>query len=55
LRKEKPVCECGNTHFLVAICERIEGEEGLAGFFDEGVIVGQCSRCSRNRAFVYTD
>ncbi len=55
VRAEKPVCQCGNGHFLVGECERIEGGEGLPGFFDEGVVVGKCSRCGRNRAFVYTD
>jgi hypothetical protein len=25
------------------------------GFFDEGVVVGQCSQCGRNRAFAHTD
>jgi hypothetical protein len=25
------------------------------GFFDEGVVVGHCSQCGRNRAFVHTD
>jgi len=55
LREEKPVCECGNRSFVVAECERIEGDEGVMGFFDEGVVVGNCCRCGRNRAFVYTD
>jgi hypothetical protein len=55
LRDEQAVCECGNASFLVAECERIEGDQGLSGFFDEGVVVGKCSRCGRNRAFVYTD
>jgi hypothetical protein len=55
LREETPACKCGNAYFLVAECERIEGDEGLVGFFDEGVVVGQCSRCGRNRAFVCTD
>ena len=55
LREEKPVCECGNASFLAGECERIEGDEGLMGFFDEGVVVGKCSRCGRNRALVYTD
>jgi hypothetical protein len=55
LREEKPVCQCGNASFFVAECERIEGNEGLTGFFDEGVVVGKCGRCGRNRAFVYTD
>ena len=55
LRTEKPVCECGNESFIVGGCERMEGDAGLLGFFDVGVVVGKCSRCSRNRAFVYTD
>ncbi|NOZ05572.1 MAG: hypothetical protein GXP41_04355 [Chloroflexi bacterium] len=55
VREEKPICECGNTYFLIAECERIERDEGLPGFFDEGVITGLCSRCGRSRAFVYTD
>jgi hypothetical protein len=55
LREEKPACKCGSVHFLVGECERIERDEGVLGFFDEGVVVGKCSECGRNRAFVYTD
>jgi hypothetical protein len=55
LREERPVCDCGGRNFVMGMCERYEGEEGLAGFFDEGVIVGKCCDCHRNRAFVYTD
>lgn len=55
LREEKPVCKCGNRHFFVGECERIERDEGLLGFFDEGVVVGKCSDCGRNRALVHTD
>ena len=55
LREEKPVCRCGNGTFVAAECERIEGDGGLLGFFDEGVVVGQCPRCGRNRALVHTD
>jgi hypothetical protein len=55
LRLEKPVCACGNERFVVGECERMEGDEGLLGFFDEGVVVGQCSACGRNQALVYTD
>jgi hypothetical protein len=55
LREEKPACKCGHKGFLVAKCERIEGDEGMMGFFDEGVIVGQCSACGKIRAFVYID
>ena len=55
LCEEKPVCACGNGSFLVGECERIESDEGIMGFFDEGVVVGKCSRCGRNRALVHTD
>jgi hypothetical protein len=55
VRGEKPICQCGNTQFLVGECERIERDEGVLGFFDEGVVVGKCSECGRNQAFVYTD
>ena len=41
--------------FLVGRCERFEGDEGLSGFFDEGVVVGKCHRCGRNRVMVYVD
>jgi hypothetical protein len=54
-REEKPACVCGNAYFLVAECERIEGDEGMRGFFDEGVVAGQCSQCGRKRAIVFTD
>ena len=55
LREENPVCGCGNGSFFVGECERIEGDEGIMGFFDEGVVVGKCFCCGRNQAFVYTD
>jgi hypothetical protein len=55
LRMEKPICTCGNASFLTGECERIERDEGLLGFFDEGVVVGKCSRCGRNRTLVHTD
>ena len=55
LRREKPDCECGNGSFLVGECERIEGEGGLKGFFDEGVVVAKCSRCGRNRVLIHTE
>lgn len=55
LLEERPVCECGGRDFQVGMCERTEGEEGIPGFFDEGVIVGKCILCHRNRAFVFTD
>lgn len=55
MREERPTCKCGHTEFLVGECERVEGDEGVMGFFDEGVVVGKCSGCGRNRVFVYTD
>lgn len=55
LRDEEPACRCGGRAFAVGECERIEGDEGLAGFFDEGVVVGHCRQCGRNQAFAYTD
>ncbi len=55
LREERSECECGNRIFTAGQCERFEVEEGIPGFFDEGVIVGKCTQCNRNRAFVYTD
>jgi hypothetical protein len=55
LRDERPECECGGRSFIVGLCERIEGEQGIPGFFDEGVIVGKCTLCNRNKAFLYTD
>ena len=55
LRDERPECECTGKIFYVGLCERIEGEKGLKGFFDEGVIVGKCTSCQLNRVFVYTD
>jgi hypothetical protein len=54
-RTEAPQCQCGSQTFIVAELERMEGDEGLMGFFDEGVVVGQCSECDRKRAFVFTD
>lgn len=54
-RQEKPACKCGNATFLLGECERIEGDDGMAGFFDEGVVVGKCLKCGRNQVFVATD
>jgi hypothetical protein len=48
-------CECGGEWFWVGLLERYEGEEGLPGFFDEGVVAGQCALCGQNRAVVFTD
>jgi hypothetical protein len=55
LREETPQCECAGTRLLVAMCERYEGDGGIPGFFDEGVVVGKCLACGKNRVVVYTD
>lgn len=55
LKTEHPVCDCGSRDFLAGQCERYEGEQGIPGFFDEGVVVGKCLVCNRNKALVFTD
>jgi hypothetical protein len=55
VKEERPVCRCGNASFLVGECERIERDEGVLGFFDEGVVVGMCAACGRKRVMVETD
>lgn len=55
LREDRPECECGNRTYTVAMCERYEGEQGIPGFFDEGVIVGKCEDCGLKRTIVFTD
>jgi hypothetical protein len=55
LREENPSCTCGHAAFVVAEMERIERDDGLMGFFDEGVVVGQCAHCGKNQALVRTD
>jgi hypothetical protein len=54
-RKATPACACGSKQFFVGECERIERDEGILGFFDEGVVVGKCAQCGRNCVLVYTD
>lgn len=54
-REDRPECDCGNRSFIVGQCERYEGEQGIPGFFDEGVIAGRCRECGRNRTMVFTD
>ena len=54
-RTEQVRCECGGLWFWVAMLDRYEGEEGLPGFFDEGVLAGQCALCGQNRAIIFTD
>ncbi len=55
IREERPECDCGNRTFNSGLCERIEGEKGIPGFFDEGVIVGKCITCKMKRIFVNID
>lgn len=55
LKIEHHVCDCGNNNFIVGQCERYEGEHGIPGFFDEGVVVGKCLKCNRNNTFVFID
>jgi len=55
MREETPKCTCGGTDFYVGECERMEGDEGIMGFFDEGVVAGMCAQCERNRVLVETD
>ena len=54
-RTERPKCACGHTEFFVAECERVERDKDAFGFVDEGVVVGQCAKCGRNRPVVFTD
>ena len=53
--QETPRCSCGSDSFYLCMCERYEGANGLEGFFDEGVIVGKCSRCGALKTFLFTD
>jgi len=55
IREKKPTCNCRHARFTVGECERFEADEGITGFFDEGVVVGKCLNCGCNQAFVYTD
>lgn len=54
-KNEMPECDCGSRKFFVGQCERIEGEKGLTGFFDEGVIAGKCCICSLNKVLAFYD
>lgn len=53
-REERPICRCGSEGFYVARLDRIEGGE-MAGFYDEGVIVGECAACGVHTTFVEID
>jgi len=55
VRSASPKCRCGHRHYWVGECERIEGDEGLSGFVDEGVVVALCDHCGRPRVLARTD
>jgi hypothetical protein len=55
MRRDSPECTCGHAAFYVAESERIERDEGIPGFVDEGVVVGMCAACGRLRRLVETD
>lgn len=56
-RTEQAKCECGGLAFFAASCHRFETSAGggLSGFYDEGVVVGQCPQCGRCRVFARLD
>ncbi len=53
--RERPTCSCGSDTYIVCLCERYEGSSGFEGFFDEGVIAGECAVCGTHRTFLFTD
>lgn len=53
VKKERAVCECGNSTFESGQLERFEND--FEKFFDEGAIVGKCTKCEKNQVFVFTD
>ncbi|MEX2705481.1 MAG: hypothetical protein Q6352_009500 [Candidatus Freyrarchaeum guaymaensis] len=53
--REQYRCKCDNHTFYVASCDRIEVWEGKPCFFDEGVVVGKCSRCGLLLTIAMTD
>lgn len=55
LRQEEIRCRCGQNGWWLVICDRIEGEDGLPGFFDEGVVVGRCASCGYQHVVVAYD
>lgn len=54
-RREEISCVCGRGAMDVAVAERIEGDEGLPGFFDEGVVVAHCAGCDASWLVVAYD
>lgn len=55
VRRESPVCVCGGKRFYLAMLERYEGANGFAGWFDAGVIAGQCATCGQHLELLRTD
>ena len=53
--RERLSCHCGHDQFWLTICERTEGDEGLPGFFDEGVVAGCCAECGGRQIVVAFD
>jgi len=54
-RAEAMMCPCRSTKLSIAMCGRYKCEDGIPGFFDEGVIVGKCTDCLRNVVVALTD
>jgi hypothetical protein len=48
-------CRCGSSLFYAGECERIEDNEGLPGFVDEGIAVAACAHCGRLTTIVEWD
>jgi hypothetical protein len=46
---------CGKASLLKGECDRKESDEGLLGFFADGMLVGKCFRSGRKRASVHTE
>lgn len=48
-------CACGKGLFLAAEAERVEGHDGLPGFFDEGLVAAVCVGCGKVQTVVEVD
>lgn len=49
------VCPCGNQKFLIGEFERFSDSQELVGFFEEGIIVGECDQCQHHQVLAQTD